>query len=98
MLFSVYLATGPNRFTETVCQPREFVGTIEAETVGVAYHKTQNLTETWNKENPGRSVSVGDVLVDPSYNKLMVIGVGFKDITKEICPDVANITNSNMAG
>jgi len=97
MLFSVYLATEPNAFSETVCQPREFVGTVEAETVGVAYHKTQNLTETWNKEKPCRSVSVGDVLVDEKFNKLMVIGVGFRDITREICPET-DITRDNMAG
>ena len=89
--FSIYLATGPKAFTETVCQPREFVGTIEAETVGVAYHKTQNLTETWNKEKPCRSVSIGDVIVDENYNKIMVIGVGFKDITKEICKEVVEL-------
>lgn len=80
MKFSIYQVVNPT-FKDAIIQEREYVATIEASTPGEAFKKSQNLDETWNKMKPCRSTSIGDIIVDEKYNKLLVCGIGFKDVT-----------------
>jgi hypothetical protein len=78
----IYHVTDPE-FVSLARQPRELVATIEASDLEDAYVKTQNLKEYWNKENPCRSTSIGDVIeIDDKY--YMVKSIGFEDITNTL--------------
>lgn len=79
MKYTIHHATGEYRFTETEAQERKIVGTVEAESLNGAYYKSQNLLDNWNKEEPCRSTSVGDVIQEDS-KFFLVCGLGFKEI------------------
>jgi len=79
--FKIYHATGTNRFQEVEKQPRVLAGTIEADSLQGAFVKTQNFNESWNKENPCRSTSVGDV-IESDEGYFMVCGLGFKPVNE----------------
>ena len=40
----------------------DYVGHVEADSLEHAYTLSQNLEETWNKNEPCRSTSIGDVI------------------------------------
>jgi len=77
MQFHIYHATGPRRFSETVNQPREYVGFVEGVSLEDAYARSQNNENPWNPWNPCRSTSVGDVIQDDS-GFYMVLDIGFR--------------------
>lgn len=77
MTYHIYHSTGENVFTETEDQPREFVGTVEADSLQGAFVASQNIDEEWNLEKDVRSTSVGDVIQEEE-KVYMVCGRGFK--------------------
>jgi len=66
--FHIHHSTGKDRFTEVKEQPREYAGYVEADSLQDAFIKSQNCLDgslvDWNKTNPCRSTSVGDVIQD----------------------------------
>jgi len=79
------------KFTETVYQPRIYVGFVQATSIEQAYFLSQNQEELWNKDfiphvwdkdAPCRSTSVGDVIQDDD-KFFMVCGTGFKELVHE---------------
>ena len=75
--YTIYHSIGVDRFNDTIYQPRIVAGTVQAESLSEAFRKSQNLEGDWNKENPCRSTSVGDmIVVNGEY--YVVIGMGFK--------------------
>lgn len=77
--YLIFHATGKDRFQEIEDQPREYVGFVEANSLEMAYQKSQNHEWPWNTTNPCRSTSVGDVIAlnDEYY---MVSSIGFKKL------------------
>ena len=72
--------------------PEEYqmVATVAAESVEQAYAKTQHIDHAW-WENPGvelleksRSTSVSDVIIGPDCHVMVVMGLGFTDLSTEI--------------
>jgi hypothetical protein len=78
--YRIWHATGENRFMPVADQPREFVGTVEAESLDDAFRMSQNFVLHWNLENPCRSTSVGDVIEDETGFH-MVCGMGFQTLS-----------------
>lgn len=77
-IYTIYHATGEHRFSEVEKQPRILAGKVSAHSINGAFASSQNLDfEPWNRENPCRSTSVGDVIVSGD-EVVMVAGLGFK--------------------
>lgn len=75
--YHIYHATGKNKFTEVVEQPREYAGYVFANSLEEAFVNAQNIDDEWNPTNPCRSTSVGDVIqADDGF--YMVCSTGFK--------------------
>ncbi len=79
--FHIFHATGKDRFTEKMNQPREYTGYVDAESLEEAFRLSQNVEEHWNKVNPCRSTSVGDVIQDDG-TFYMVAGTGFTELVE----------------
>lgn len=79
MIYNIYHAEGPNKFFEVEDQPRFYVGHVEANSLQMAYTKSQNFEWPWNVDKPCRSTSVGDA-IELNGKFYMVCGVGFKEI------------------
>lgn len=78
--YSIYQCTSKKySFTEEEDQPRAYVGSVEANSLEMAYRKSQNLDWPWNLNAPCRSTSVGDVIHGPDGH-YMVCGMGFKKL------------------
>lgn len=78
-VYQIHHVVNPT-YTEDMNAQKKFVGTVEAISLDSAFIKSQNFSEPWNPENPCRSTSVGDCIVDSSGNMYMVCGVGFKQV------------------
>lgn len=74
--FHIYHSTGLDRFTEVENQPRAYAGYVIANSLEMAYSKSQNGDWPWNLLNPCRSTSVGDVIQNGDEFH-MVSGIGF---------------------
>ena len=85
MIYAIYHAVSDKRFTETLDQPRVFVGTVDARSLQDAYNKSQNVHESWNMSSPCRSTSVGDAICS-TFNGMyfMVSGTGFRTLGKDM--------------
>lgn len=77
--YHIHHSTGINKFEEVEKQPREYAGFVMANSLDDAYMKSQNMEEPWNRTNPCRSTSVGDVIQDED-KFFMVCGTGFKEL------------------
>lgn len=78
--YHIHLATDPKKmFQEIDRQPREYAGFVEANSLDEAFKNSQNLDESWNKQSPCRSTSVGDVIQN-DVGFYMILGQGFKKI------------------
>ena len=75
--YHIYHATGLDRFTETENQPRYYAGCVIANSLEMAFVKSQNGDWPWNIVNPCRSTSIGDVIQEGD-NFHMVASFGFK--------------------
>ncbi len=89
--FQIHHAIGENRFTETVLQVRTYAGYVEAETLEQAYQKAQNTEDYWNKTNPCRSTSIGDLIQDGDKSYL-VCNIGFKDMEELLAYEPVKVT------
>ena len=68
----------------------KLVASVEAEDLEQAYTKTQHIDQEWWK-NPGvewlaksRSTSVSDVIIGPDRHVMVVMGMGFTNLSEEI--------------
>ena len=85
--YHIFHSVGPRMFSETVKQPREYVGFVEASSLEDAFAKSQNGDNPWNPYQPCRSTSVGDVIQDNS-GFYMVLGLGFRHFDEGPSPIV----------
>ncbi len=95
--FHIHHATEPGlMFTETQVQPRQYVGFVQAESVGDAWLKSQNFDgPNWNGQSyPKRSTSVGDVIQDGD-KFFMVKGLGFEELIEDE-PDMATLADQQL--
>ena len=75
--YYIHQAEGEGKFTETVNQPRKYVGFVEADSLEEAFQKSQNGDQSnWNNIFPCRPTSVGDIIQGP-YDFYMVTNSGF---------------------
>lgn len=71
-----------------VNQERIAVGEVEADCISQAFRNFNNIEDTWNKENPCRSTSVGDAILDHETGiVLMVTSLGFLEIDRFPIPE-----------
>jgi hypothetical protein len=78
MQFEIYHVTNP-KFKDAPIQDRKHVGSVTADTLEEAFVLSQNFMNPWNKDQPCRSTSVGDV-IERAGVKYVVCGNGFKQI------------------
>ena len=77
MKHNIYHSLDYDRYSEEETQNRQYVGSIDAESLEDAFKKTQNLNGIWNESKPCRSTSIGDV-IENKEGFYLVLSMGFK--------------------
>lgn len=76
-VYNIYHAAGQDKFQEIENQIRIYAGHVEANSLEMAYAKSQNIDIPWNHYSPCRSTSIGDIIeINGEYH--MVCSFGFK--------------------
>jgi hypothetical protein len=76
-IYCIYQTIGKHSFTETVEQERRYAGHVIANSLEMAYQKSQNGDIPWNHYSPCRSTSIGDI-IETNGEFHMVCSFGFK--------------------
>jgi hypothetical protein len=77
--YEIWHSVGEDKFSEVEHQEREYVATVMANSIEMAYRASQNHEWAWNIDSPCRSTSVGDV-IKVGLQYFMVCGFGFKEL------------------